>query len=117
MKSLDRDYAIIGLALIVLAWILVSLVEIVARPAAFFQPVARTALVVALAVAVLKGSRAASGVLLTWSILALYMGGFLGVLLVLAVGVTLFLWAGGSKAFRPRPPSIEANDESPREKE
>ena len=104
--------------MIVLAWILVSLVEIVANPAGFVQPVARTLLVAALAAGAFKGSRAASGVLLTWSILGLFIGGFLGALLVLGVGVTLFLWAGGSKAFRPRPPSIEANnEESPRAKE
>ena len=114
MKSLDRDYAVVGLGLIVLAWILVSLVEIAASPARFVQPVARIVLVVALVLGVLKGSRTASGVLLTWSIVGIYIGGFMGALLVLAVGVTLFLWAQGSKAFRPKPPAVEPNHESPR---
>ena len=112
MKSLDPAYAKVGLGLIVLAWILVSLVEIAANPARFVQPLVRMVLVAALAAGVLKGSRAASGVLLTWSIVGIYIGGFLGVLLVLAVGVTLFLWAGGSKAFRPRPPAMQRTNES-----
>lgn len=110
MKSLDREYAIVGLGLIVLDWIIVSLVEIVANPARFFLPASRLALVALLTVAVSKGSRAASVVLLTWSIVGLFLGGFMLTLLVLAVGVTLFLWAGGSKAFRPKPASIESNE-------
>jgi hypothetical protein len=111
-RSPDPEFAKTGLGLIVLSWLIVSAVEVAAHPAGFLMPVLRTALVIALAAAVLKGNRAASGVLLVWSILGMFLGGTWLTLVIVASGAFLFLFSGGSKAFRPPPPSIEPDTES-----
>ena len=113
MDAPNRGLAKVGLVLILLSWGLVSAVEIVGNPGGFVMPVSRFLVAVILAAGVMKGSRGASVALLVWSIVGHLLGGFLGELMVLGLGVWLFLWGGGSKAFRPIPPSIEATGQSP----
>ena len=112
MEPPSREYAATGLGLIVFAWVWVCAVEILASPAKFVMPVLRLAGVMLLAAAVLKGNRAASIVLLIWSIVGMLLGGFMGALLVLTAGVILFLAVGGHKAFRP-PAASDENGSAP----
>ena len=107
MERPTRQYAASGLALIVLSWVWVSLVEILGSDR-LAMPLLRIAGVLVLTAAIVKGNRAASGVLLVWSIVGITLRGFMGALLVLVAGVVLFLAVGGSTAFRPPGPANES---------
>ena len=113
MKSINPEYAKTGLVFLGIAWVIALLAELSANPNRYLAPVTRGAVVAALILLILKGNRIASILLVAWSVLALSLAGVWLNLFLMVVGVTLYLWAGGSKVFRSPATSREATSESP----
>lgn len=112
MKAINPEYAKAGLVFSGLAWAGASLGELAANPDRLLLPVGRGVLLGVLVVDALKGSRAASALLVGLSVVGLSLGGLWITLILMIIGVILFLWAGGSRAFRgaPSPASRRPND-------
>ena len=102
MRRINPEYAKSGLVFMGLAWAILLLGEFAANPDRFLLPLVRAGLLAVLVIGVLRGSRVASIMLVGWSV----VGGLAGVwlaLVLMAFGVTLFLWSGGSTTFRTAP--------------